>query len=114
MVRTSGKAGGSLLARFGLRLLGRRAATVAESTAGQLVLQARAASGRVVVNLAGTGEVFGAINVNNLTDQALGWSQLHLRLILLPESHRLNAQYVIHHREVNIKRVNDVFQPFRV
>lgn len=68
-VRAGGAKGVSFLAKAMNHILARRSSSVLRVAAQQLVTQSHQATGRVVVNLVGTGEVSGAINVNNLAAQ---------------------------------------------
>jgi hypothetical protein len=71
-VRTAGSVGLSLLGKLGKIVSGmaaRRSSSVLKVAARQLVEQSHQATGRVVLNLLGTGEVPGAINVNSLVSQ---------------------------------------------
>lgn len=68
-VRVGSRQGESMLLKIGNWILGKRSTAALSIAAKELVAHCRTASGRVVVNLAGTGEIPGVINVNNLAAQ---------------------------------------------
>jgi hypothetical protein len=70
-LRVGSRQGASMLARVGNWILGRRSTSALSVAAKGLVAHCRQTTGRVIVNLAGAGEVPGAINVNNLAAQQI-------------------------------------------